>query len=93
MSNLISTVKSLSRTLYGSLAIAFLVLGMVSTANAQQSTGSLRGVVNGADSGTVVEVVDTSRGVTKTRTVDADGAFRFDATGIGEFRAGDTAQC
>ena len=85
MSNLISTVKSLSRTLYGSLAIAFLVLGMVSTANAQQSTGSVHGVVNGADSGTVVEVVDTSRGVTKTRTVDEDGAFRFDGLTLGKY--------
>ena len=86
MSNLISTVKRVSRTLYGSLAIAFLVLGMVSTANAQQSTGSVHGVVNGvADSSVVVEVVDTSRGVTKSKTVDADGAFRFDGLTLGKY--------
>jgi outer membrane receptor protein involved in Fe transport len=58
---------------------------LASAASAQQSTGSIKGIVNGADSGVVVEVSDVSRGVTKSKIVDADGAFRFDGLTLGAY--------
>ena len=85
MSKINSTVMSVARTLYGGLAIAILAMGLVSTANAQVSTGSIHGSVAGADSGVVVEVTDASRGVTKSKTVDDDGAFRFDGLSLGSY--------
>lgn len=85
MSKINSTVMSVTRTLYGGLAIAILVMGLVSTAIAQVSTGSVRGTVAGADTGVVVEVTDTKRGVTKSKNVDADGAFRFDGLTLGSY--------
>jgi hypothetical protein len=58
---------------------------LASTASAQQSTGSIKGIVSGADSDVVVEVIDNSRGLTKSKTVDADGAFRFDGLTLGQY--------
>ena len=58
---------------------------LASTAYAQQSTGSLKGIVSGANADVVVEVVDHSRGITKSKTVDADGAFRFDGFTLGQY--------
>jgi hypothetical protein len=71
-------VKTLVAMLCGSIFLA-------STAYAQQSTGSLKGIVSGANADVVVEVVDNSRGITKSKTVDANGAFRFDGLTLGQY--------
>lgn len=74
-------IKALVTMLSGSILLA-------STAYAQQSTGSVKGVVNGANTDVVVEDVDNSRGVTKSKTVDADGALPDDDYGkVRQFQA------
>ena len=64
---------------------ALLILGFAATANAQQSAGAIRGTVEGATPGVVVEVVNLRRGITKTESVQADGEFRFDGLPTGEY--------
>ena len=85
MSKSTSTVMTVTRKLFGGLVIALLVLGLTSTVYAQQSTGNLRGIVSGADSGVVVEVVNASRGVTKSREVASDGSFQFQGIEAGTY--------
>ena len=58
---------------------------LTSIAVAQQSTGSIHGTVAGANSDVLVEVIDTSRGITKSKTVNANGAFRFDGLTLGNY--------
>jgi hypothetical protein len=72
--------------MYGGLAVAILLFGLTSAVYAQQATGSIRGAVAGAGEGVVVEAVDVNRGVTRSRTTDADGSFRFDAIPIGSYK-------
>ncbi len=85
MTTVVNTVASLTRNLVSGLAAIVLVLGLATSANAQQSGGSIKGSVSGASAGTVVEVVDTSRGVTKSETVGSDGSFRFDSLNAGTY--------
>jgi outer membrane receptor protein involved in Fe transport len=61
------------------------ILGLTTAANAQQSSGSIRGEVYGADAGVTVEVSDDARGVTKSQAPDAAGAFRFDGLTPGTY--------
>lgn len=85
MSKLTSAVNTVSRIMYGGLAVAILIFGLTSTVYAQQATGSIRGVVVGAGAGVTVEAVDSTRGVTRSKTTDADGAFRFDGITTGDY--------
>jgi hypothetical protein len=63
-----------------------LILGLATSAQAQQSGGSIRGSVQGADSSTIVEVVDASRGTTKSEAPSGDGSFRFDGLNSGKYQ-------
>lgn len=58
-----------------SAAICAVALSMGNTALAQDTSGSVRGIVQGAGSNTVVEVVDTSRGTTRSESTGAGGSF------------------
>ena len=69
----------------GASAALLLALGFVASANAQQSGGSVKGTVDGASAGTVVEITDQARGITKTDNVGNDGAFRFDNLPAGQY--------
>jgi hypothetical protein len=79
-----SATASVTRKLVSGLAATALLFGLASSAYAQQAGGSVRGTVDGADSGTVVEVVDVSRGTTKSESA-SDGDFRFDNLNPGEY--------
>ena len=85
MTTVVNTVASLTRNLVSGLAAIVLVLGLATSANAQQSGGSIKGTVSGASAGTVVEVVDASRGLTKSESVSSDGSFRFDNLQAGTY--------
>lgn len=74
-----------TRKLTSGLALAVMVLGLATTANAQQSTGGIKGTVQGADSSVVVEVVDTARGTTKSTVTGSGGNFRFDGLTPGSY--------
>lgn len=67
------------------LSAVLLVLALASTASAQQSTGSIRGTVEGSGADVVVEVRDVARGVARSEAPAPDGSFRFDALPIGEY--------
>jgi hypothetical protein len=67
------------------IAVVIFALGMATFANAQQSSGSIRGTVEGAPTGVTVEVISVRRGVTKTDAVDADGEFHFDGLPPGAY--------
>ncbi|MDH3273367.1 MAG: TonB-dependent receptor [Gammaproteobacteria bacterium] len=80
----IKSAASVTRKLFSGLAAVVLILGLATSAQAQQSGGSIRGTVVGADSSTVVEVTDDSRGTTKSKST-SDGAFRFDGLPTGSY--------
>jgi hypothetical protein len=71
--------------MYGALAVAILLFGLTSAVYAQQATGSIRGTVLGAGEGVEVEAVDIDRGVTRSRTTDANGEFRFEGIQTGDY--------
>lgn len=79
------SAATVTRKLTSGLALAVLVLGLATTANAQQSTGGIKGTVQGADSSVVVEVVDTARGTTKSTVTGSGGSFRFDGLTPGSY--------
>ncbi len=79
------SAASVSRKLVTSIVAVAMVLGLSSAAYAQQAGGSIRGTVTGADSGTVVEVVDEARGVTKSESVSSSGNFRIDGLSPGSY--------
>lgn len=81
----VNSVASVSRKLFSGLMAAVLILGLATSAYAQQSSGSVRGSVSGADSSTIVEVVDQARGITKSKGTDASGNFRFDGLNPGAY--------
>jgi hypothetical protein len=66
-------------------AATLLVLGLASTASAQQSTGSIRGTVEGSTSGVEVEVVDVARGIARSQSPESNGTFRFDGLAVGQY--------
>ena len=78
-------VASCVRGLVSVFIVALLAPGFITTANAQQSTGSIRGTVEGSSSGVVVEVVDQSRGISRTEAPGSDGEFRFDGLPTGAY--------
>lgn len=80
-----NSAASVIRNMTSAFAALVLILGFVSSANAQQSGGSVRGSVDGATANTVVEVTDTARGVTKTNNVGTSGTFRFDNLPAGTY--------
>ena len=84
----VTTAASVARKLASAFVASVLFLGLATSAFAQQSGGSIRGDVAGADSSTVVEVIDASRGTTKSKDVDSDGEFQFSnlTTGLYEVR-------
>ncbi len=73
------------RTLGSGLLATFLMLGLAVSAHAQQSSGSIRGNVEGTTTGVVVEIADLNRGVTKTETPGPGGEFRFDGLQTGRY--------
>jgi outer membrane receptor protein involved in Fe transport len=81
----IKSAASVTRKLFSGLAAVVLVLGLATSAQAQQSGGSIRGHVAGADGATVVEVRDESRGTTKSKATGSDGMFRFDGLTTGSY--------
>ncbi len=83
MTNVSQSVVMVKKLFSGFAAVA-LLLGLATTASAQQSSGSIKGTVDGADSGTMVEVVDLDRGVTKSEAV-RNGEFRFDGLNPGQY--------
>jgi hypothetical protein len=85
MFKLTSAVNAAGRVMYGALAVAILLFGLTSAVYAQQATGSIRGTVLGAGEGVEVEAVDIDRGVTRTRTTDANGEFRFEGIQTGDY--------
>jgi len=80
----IKSAASVTRKLFSGLAAVVLILGLATSAQAQQSGGSIRGTVAGADSSTVVEVRDDNRGTTKSKST-SDGSFRFDGLSTGSY--------
>ena len=79
------SAATVTRKLTNGLALVVLVLGLATAANAQQSSGSVKGTVQGADASVVVEVVDTARGTTKSTVTGTDGSFRFDGLTPGTY--------
>lgn len=73
-----------TRKFISGIAAVAILLGLSTTALAQQSGGSLKGAVTGATSGTVVEVVDQSRGITKSEDASG-GTFRVDNLPAGKY--------
>ncbi len=80
----IKSAASVTRKLFSGLAAVVMILGLATSAQAQQSGGSIRGTVVGADSSTVVEVRDDSRGTMKSKST-SDGSFRFDGLATGSY--------
>jgi len=66
------------KTLSAAVCAAALALNV--SAFAQSTDGSVRGTVQGANSGTTVEVVSTARGTSRSEATQADGSF--DITGL-----------
>ena len=69
-----------------SAAICALALSVGTPAFAQSTTSAVRGVVQGAGSNTVVEVLDTSRGTARSETTGAGGEFRIDGLAPGSYQ-------
>lgn len=67
--------KSKLRNWFSVLVIGGVIFGHAPVF-AQGQDGSIRGNIIGADSGTTVEVVDSSRGITKSTSVSESGTFR-----------------
>jgi outer membrane receptor protein involved in Fe transport len=74
-----------SRMLTRGLLAVVAILGLVTSAVAQQTSGSIRGEVYGADAGVTVEVVNEGTGVSKSESPDASGAFRIDGLQPGSY--------
>ena len=81
----VSSAASMTRKLVSGIFASVLFLGLATSAFAQQSGGSIRGDVQGADANTMVEIVDTDRGTTKSKSVASDGGFRFDNLTVGDY--------
>ena len=67
------------------LVAAVAILGLVTSAVAQQTSGAIRGEVYGADASTTVEVISEARGISKSEAPDASGAFRIDGLEPGSY--------
>ncbi len=76
--------KRLSRSLL-SVAISAALMGSMAPAFAQSTDGSVRGTVQGANQSTVVQVVDTARGTTRSGGIDGSGEFRVDGLAPGQY--------
>ena len=74
----INAAPRASRMLTRGLVAVVAILGLATSAVAQQTSGSIRGEVYGADAGVTVEVVNEGTGVSKSESPDASGAFRID---------------
>ena len=69
-----------------SAAICALVLTVSNPVFAQSTNGAVRGTVQGASNGTVVEVIDTSRGTARSEATGNDGEFRIDGLAPGAYQ-------
>lgn len=69
-----------------SAAICALALSVASPSFSQSTNGAVRGIVQGAGSNTVVEVLDTSRGTARSESTGADGEFRIDGLSPGSYQ-------
>ncbi|WP_105102126.1 TonB-dependent receptor [Microbulbifer pacificus] len=59
------------------LAIGTAAFASAPAVFADDTTGTIRGSVIGAESSSVIKLTDTSRGITKEISASADGSFRF----------------
>lgn len=78
------TRKRIGRSLL-SLAISSATLGVTNMALAQETDGSVRGTVQGATSGTIVEIESTTRGTVRSNNVSSGGEFRIDGLSPGSY--------
>ena len=76
--------RRMSRSLL-SVAISAALLGNVAPAFGQSTDGSVRGTVSGANQSTVVQVVDTARGTTRSGSIEGSGEFRVDGLAPGQY--------
>jgi outer membrane receptor protein involved in Fe transport len=79
-----SISRRVSRSLL-SVAISAALLGNVAPAFGQSTDGSVRGTIAGANQSTIVQVVDTARGTTRSSTIDGSGEFRVDGLAPGQY--------
>jgi hypothetical protein len=76
---------AVTRKIVTGLVSVALFFGLTTSALAQNYESAIRGTVSGADSSVVVEVVDSTRGTSKSSSVDADGSFRFSSLPPGTY--------
>jgi len=67
------------------VAISAALMGTMAPVFAQSTDGSVRGTVQGANQSTVVQVVDTARGTTRSGGIDGSGEFRVDGLAPGQY--------
>ena len=68
------------------LAIGSAALASAPAVMADDTTGTIRGSVVGMESGTVIKLTDTSRGITREINPSADGSFRFGSLNPGKYQ-------
>jgi len=78
-------VSNASQLLAGSVVAAVMMLGTTGT-YAQTTTGAIAGNVNGASGGETVTATDTSRNISRSVQVNADGSFAFNSLPPGQYQ-------
>ncbi|WP_160152458.1 TonB-dependent receptor [Microbulbifer sp. ALW1] len=84
-----SSTRNLRHNLARSaLALAIGAATIVSAPSvlADDTTGTIRGSVIGAESSSVIKLTDTARGITKEVSASADGSFRFGSLTPGKYQ-------
>jgi len=81
---LATAISGANRLLAGSVVAAALAFG-ASGSYAQTTTGAIAGNVNGASGGETVTATDTSRNISRSVQVNADGSFAFNSLPPGQY--------
>ena len=68
------------------LAIGAATIAGAPAVMADDTTGTIRGSIIGVESGSVVKLIDTARGITKEVSASADGSFRFGSLTPGKYQ-------